>query len=165
MRYPQWIVPGARGDGRRASMSERSGSTAQWQVAVSSAVRGISGAAYRWSCSRPLRSGRPATFPVCAVSRSAPGTAPRLFAYSLMGLGAAGMLIGLLTGGPPMEDFTFSRATGGAVLMIALIPIYLASARLGKLFPGIPQDIVVAAIGSIMVVGQRAPRGLLLLFR
>ena len=64
-----------------------------------------------------------------------------------------------------MEDFTFSGATGGAVLVIALIPIYLASARLGKLFPGIPQDIVVAAIGSIMVVGQRAPRGLLLLFR
>ena len=79
--------------------------------------------------------------------------------------GAAVMLIDLLTDGPPMEDFTFSGATGGAVLVIALIPIYLASARLGKLFPGIPQDIVVAAIGSIMVVGQRAPRGLLLLFR
>ena len=64
-----------------------------------------------------------------------------------MGLGAAVMLIGLLTGGPPMEDFTFSGATGVAVLVIALIPIYLASARLGKLFPGIPEDIVVAAIG------------------
>ena len=70
-----------------------------------------------------------------------------------------------------MEYFTFSGATGGAVLVIALIPIYLASARLGKLFPGILQDIVVAAIGSIVVVGlafalmKRGPRGLLLLFR
>jgi hypothetical protein len=94
-----------------------------------------------------------------------PGTAPRLFAYSLMGLGAAVMLVGLLTDGPPMEDFTFSGATGGAVLVIALIPIYLASARLGKLFPGIPQDIVVATIGSVVVVGlafalmNLAPRG------
>jgi putative tricarboxylic transport membrane protein len=94
-----------------------------------------------------------------------PGTAPRLFAYCLMGLGAAVMLIGLLTEGPPMEDFTFSGTFGGAVLVIALIPIYLAATRLGKLFPGIPQDIVVATIGSVVVVGlalalmNLAPRG------
>ena len=94
-----------------------------------------------------------------------PGTAPRLFAYCLMGLGAAVMLVGLLSDGPPMEDFTFSGTFGGAVLVIALIPIYLAAARLGKLLPGIPQDIVVAAVGSVVVVGiafalmNLAPRG------
>jgi putative tricarboxylic transport membrane protein len=94
-----------------------------------------------------------------------PGTAPRLFAYCLMGLGAAVMLSGLFTDGPPLENFTFSGTFGGAVLVIALIPVYLASSRLGKLVPGLAQDIVVAAIGTIVVVvlafvlTRFAPRG------
>jgi putative tricarboxylic transport membrane protein len=94
-----------------------------------------------------------------------PGTAPRLFAYCLMALGAGVMLVGLLTDGPPMEEFTFSGTFGGAVLVIALIPIYMATARLGKLFPGVSPDVVVAAVGSIVVVvlafvlTKFAPRG------
>jgi putative tricarboxylic transport membrane protein len=94
-----------------------------------------------------------------------PGTAPRLFAYCLMGLGAWIMVVGLFTDGPPMERFTFSGTFGGAVLVIALIPIYLAAARFGKIVPGVSQDIVVAAVGTIVVVvlafalTNVAPRG------
>ena len=94
-----------------------------------------------------------------------PGTAPRLFAYSLMALGAGVMLVGLLTDGPPLEDFTFSGTFGGAVVVLSLVPIYMASAHFGKMIPGIPQDIVVAAIGSIVAVTlafvlmRFAPRG------
>ena len=64
-----------------------------------------------------------------------PGTAPRLFAYGLMALGFGVMLVGLLTDGPPMEDFTVSGTFGGAVLVIALIPIYYFAAGIGKLIP------------------------------
>lgn len=94
-----------------------------------------------------------------------PGTAPRMFAYVLMGLGAVIMLVGLLTDGPPMEQYTFSGTFGGAVLVIALIPIYLAATRIGHVLPHVPQDIVVASVGSIVVVGlafllvRVAPRG------
>ena len=53
-----------------------------------------------------------------------PGTAPRLFAYSLMALGVGVMLVGLLTDGEPLERFTFTGTFGGAALVISLIPIY-----------------------------------------
>ena len=94
-----------------------------------------------------------------------PGTAPRLFAYCLMALGAGVMLTGLLTDGPPMEQFTFSGTFGGAVLVLALIPIYFFATRIGKMVPGVSADIVVAAVGTVVVVvlafllTNVAPRG------
>jgi putative tricarboxylic transport membrane protein len=94
-----------------------------------------------------------------------PGTAPRLFAYGLMALGAGVMLVGLLTDGPPMEDFTFTGTFGGAVLVIALIPIYFFATRIGHLVPGVSQDIVVSAVGTLVSVvlafllTHVAPRG------
>jgi putative tricarboxylic transport membrane protein len=94
-----------------------------------------------------------------------PGTAPRLFAYTLMALGFGVMLIGLLTDGPPLERFTFSGTFGGAILVIALIPIYYFASRIGKWVPGVPPDIVVAAVGATVVVvlafllTNVAPRG------
>ena len=71
-----------------------------------------------------------------------------------------------------MEDLFSPSAErpGGAVLVIALIPCSRLSTA-GEAVPGIPQDIVVAAIGSIVAVGlafalmKRRPRCLLLLFR
>jgi len=94
-----------------------------------------------------------------------PGTAPRLFAYCLMALGAAVVLVGLLSDGPPLEPFTFSGTFGSAALVVALIPIYLAATQLGHLLPGVPQDVVVAGVGTVVVVGLAfalmniAPRG------
>jgi len=94
-----------------------------------------------------------------------PGTAPRLFAYTLMGLGFAVMLVGLLTDGPPIEKFTFSGTFGGAVLVLALIPIYFFATRIGKWVPGVAPDIVVAAVGTTTVIvlafllTNVAPRG------
>jgi hypothetical protein len=81
-----------------------------------------------------------------------PGTAPRLFAYCLIGVGAAVALVGLLTDGPPQEQFAFSGPLGGAVLIVALIPITYYSARIGHLVPGIAPDIIVAAAGAIVVL-------------
>jgi putative tricarboxylic transport membrane protein len=94
-----------------------------------------------------------------------PGTAPRMFAYCLMALGFGVMLVGLLTDGAPMEDFTFSGTFGGAVLVVALIPIYFFATRIGKLVPGVSADVVVAAVGTTVVVvlafllTKVAPRG------
>jgi putative tricarboxylic transport membrane protein len=94
-----------------------------------------------------------------------PGTAPRLFAYSLMALGVGVMLVGLLTDGEPLERFTFSGTFGGAALVISLIPIYFFASRIGKMVPGVPPDIVVAAVGATTVVvlafvlTNVAPRG------
>jgi putative tricarboxylic transport membrane protein len=94
-----------------------------------------------------------------------PGTAPRLFAYTLMALGFGVMLVGLLTDGEPLERFTFSGTFGGAALVIALIPIYYFASRIGKWVPGVPPDIVVAAVGATTVVvlafllTNVAPRG------
>jgi hypothetical protein len=94
-----------------------------------------------------------------------PGTAPRLFAYCLMAMGFGVMLIGFLTDGPPMEDFTFSGTFGGAVLVIALIPIYFFATQIGHLVPSVSHDIVVAAAGTLVVVvlafllTRFAPRG------
>ena len=65
-----------------------------------------------------------------------PGTAPRLFAYCLLGLGVAVALIGLLTDGPPSEPFSFCGPFGGAVLLVVLIPMTIYAARIGKSLPG-----------------------------
>lgn len=94
-----------------------------------------------------------------------PGTAPRLFAYSLMGLGFAVMAAGLLSDGPPAEQYMFSGTLGAVALVAALIPVNMLAARLGQLVPGIHRDIVVAAVGTIVVLGlaialrKVAPRG------
>jgi len=83
----------------------------------------------------------------------------------MMALGFCVMLVGLLTDGPPMEDYTFSGTFGGAVLVSALIPIYFFATRIGKLVPGVSADVVVAAVGTTVVVvlafllTKVAPRG------
>jgi putative tricarboxylic transport membrane protein len=94
-----------------------------------------------------------------------PGTAPRLFAWCLMALGVGVMLVGFFTDGPPMEDYTFSGTFGGAVLVVALIPIYFFAAQIAKVLPGVSADVVVAAVGTLTVVvlafvlTHVAPRG------
>jgi hypothetical protein len=94
-----------------------------------------------------------------------PGTAPRIFAYCLMALGAGIMLVGFFTDGPPLEPYTFTGTFGAAALTLALIPVYLLASRIGRLMPGVSQDVLVAAVGAIVVVGlavilmRWAPRG------
>jgi putative tricarboxylic transport membrane protein len=94
-----------------------------------------------------------------------PGTAPRLFAYGLMGLGVAVVLIGLLTDGPPEERFSMSGPLGGAVLVIILIPMTIYANRLGKLIPGIAPDVLLAVLETLVIIGlailvsRYAPRG------
>jgi len=94
-----------------------------------------------------------------------PGTAPRLFAYMLLGLGAVVALVGLLTDGPPSGEYSFSGPLGGAVLIIALIPITYYSNKIGRWVPGVAPDIAVAALGAIVVLAlaflleRFAPRG------
>jgi len=86
-----------------------------------------------------------------------PGTAPRLFAYMLLGLAVLIALVGLLTDGPPSGDFAFSGPLGGAVLVVALIPITYFSNKIGRWIPGLPPDIAVAALSAIVVVGLAFP--------
>jgi hypothetical protein len=94
-----------------------------------------------------------------------PGTAPRIFAYMLMGVGVVVALMGLVTDGPPEEKFAFSGPLGGAVLLVALIPITYYSKGLGHLIPGVAPDIVVAVLGAAVVLAlafvvvRFAPRG------
>ena len=94
-----------------------------------------------------------------------PGTAPRLFAYCLLGLGVVVALTGLLTDGPPSEPFSFSGPFGGAVLLAVLIPMTIYAARIGKSFPGMAPDVVLAVlevlvlIGLALVLTRFAPRG------
>jgi putative tricarboxylic transport membrane protein len=94
-----------------------------------------------------------------------PGTAPRMFAYGLMGLGAAVMLTGLLTNGPPEEPFSMSGPLGGLVLVAILIPMTIYANRIGKTIPGIAPDIVLAALETVVIialaiiVSRYAPRG------
>jgi hypothetical protein len=94
-----------------------------------------------------------------------PGTAPRLFAYCLLGLGVVVALIGLVTDGPPSEPYSFSGPVGGAVLLFVLVPMTIYAARLGKSFPGFAPDIVLAVlevvvlIGIALVLSRFAPRG------
>jgi len=94
-----------------------------------------------------------------------PGTAPRLFAYGLMGLGVAVILTGLLTDGPPEEPFSMSGPLGGAVLVIILIPMTMYANRLGKMIPGIAPDVLLAVLETLVIIGlailvsRYAPRG------
>jgi putative tricarboxylic transport membrane protein len=94
-----------------------------------------------------------------------PGTAPRMFAYCLLGLGIAVSLVGLLSDGAPAEQFALSGPFGGAVLLLVLIPLTLFSSRIGKVLPGVAADVVNAAITAIIIVVlafalmRIAPRG------
>ena len=94
-----------------------------------------------------------------------PGTAPRLFAYSLLGLGVAVSLVGLLVDGPPEEPHSFSGPVGGAVLLAVLIPITVYFSRFGRQIGGLPTELVLAAIEVpvllvlALVLTRYAPRG------
>jgi len=94
-----------------------------------------------------------------------PGTAPRMFAYCLLGLGVAVSLVGLLSDGEPPEQFANSGPFGAAVLLLALIPLSYFSTRISSILPGVAADVVFAAATAIVVVGlafplmRLAPRG------
>ena len=94
-----------------------------------------------------------------------PGTAPRMFAYTMIVLGVAVSAVGLFTDGPPEEPYAFSGPLGGGVLVAVLIPITYYSSRIGHLVPGIAPDIIVAAVGAAAVLSlafalmRVAPRG------
>jgi putative tricarboxylic transport membrane protein len=81
-----------------------------------------------------------------------PGTAPRMFAYCLLALGVAVALVGLVTDGPPAGEYSFSGPLGGAVLIVALIPITYYSNKIGRWVPGVAPDVAVAALGGIVVL-------------
>jgi putative tricarboxylic transport membrane protein len=94
-----------------------------------------------------------------------PGTAPRMFAYCLIATGVGVALMGLFSDGPPEEQFAFSGPIGGAVLVVALIPITYYASRIGHMVPGIAPDVIVAAVGAVVVLSlafvmvRVAPRG------
>jgi putative tricarboxylic transport membrane protein len=94
-----------------------------------------------------------------------PGTAPRLFAYSLLGLGVAVSLVGLLMDGPPEERHSFSGPFGGAVLLIVLIPVTVYFSRFGRQVGGFPTELVLAALevplllALALILVRYAPRG------
>jgi hypothetical protein len=94
-----------------------------------------------------------------------PGTAPRLFAYSLFGLSVGIAAIGLFTDGPSSGEYSFSGPIAGAAIIVALIPITYYSNRIGRSVPGLPPDIIVAALGASVVIllafimMRVAPRG------
>jgi putative tricarboxylic transport membrane protein len=94
-----------------------------------------------------------------------PGTAPRMFAYCLLGLGIAISLVGLLSDGEPSEPFAASGPFGGAVLLLVLIPLTIFSSRISKILPGVAADVVYAAVTAVIVVVlafvlmRIAPRG------
>ncbi|MEN3380997.1 MAG: putative tricarboxylic transport rane protein [Hyphomicrobiales bacterium] len=94
-----------------------------------------------------------------------PGTAPRMFAYCLLGLGVAVSLVGLLSDGEPPEQFANSGPFGAAVLLLVLIPLSYFSTRISSILPGVAADVVYAAATAIVVVGlafplmRFAPRG------
>jgi putative tricarboxylic transport membrane protein len=94
-----------------------------------------------------------------------PGTAPRLFAFGLMGVGALVALIGLLTDGPPTEPHSLSGPLGGAILLVVLIPMTIYASRVGKQIAGLPVDVVVAALEVVVllalaiVISRFCPRG------
>jgi putative tricarboxylic transport membrane protein len=98
-----------------------------------------------------------------------PGTAPRMFAYVLLALGVAIVLVGVLTDGAPLEQFTFAGPMFSALLLLALIPLNIFSSRISRLIPSIAADVVFAAVTGIVVVAlalvltRVAPRGPLLI--
>src|SRR6185369_9067804 len=57
-----------------------------------------------------------------------PGTAPRMFAYVLLALGAGIVLVGLLTDGAPLEQYTFAGPLGASLLLLVLLPLSLVIA-------------------------------------
>jgi putative tricarboxylic transport membrane protein len=98
-----------------------------------------------------------------------PGTAPRMFAYVLMALGAAISLVGVLTDGEPLEQFTFAGPIGASLLLLVLIPLNIFSSRISHLLPSIAPDVVLAFATGIVVVllafvlMRIAPRGPLMI--
>jgi putative tricarboxylic transport membrane protein len=94
-----------------------------------------------------------------------PGTAPRLFAYGLLGIAILISAMGLFTDGPQSGAYSFSGPIAGAVIIVALIPITYYSNRIGRSVTGVAPDIVVAALGASVVIGLAfllkaiAPRG------
>jgi hypothetical protein len=95
-----------------------------------------------------------------------PGTAPRMFAYCLLGLGVIVAAIGLLSDGEALEPNSFSGPFAGALLLLVLIPMTIYAARIGKSLPGgIAPDVVLALlevlvlIGLALVISRFAARG------
>jgi putative tricarboxylic transport membrane protein len=94
-----------------------------------------------------------------------PGTAPRMFAYCLLGLGVAVSLVGLFSDGEPPEQFANSGPFGASVLLLVLIPLSFFSTRISGILPGVAADVVYAAVTAVVVVGlafplmRIAPRG------
>jgi hypothetical protein len=82
-----------------------------------------------------------------------PGTAPRMFAWSLLALGAAISLVGLLTDGPPSEQFGISGPLSGAVLVVACLTCAYFSARISKFLPFLPADVAYASVTAIVILG------------
>src|SRR6185436_13787779 len=64
-----------------------------------------------------------------------PGTAPRMFAYVLLALGAGIVLVGLLTEGGPLEPFTFAGPLTASLLLLVLIPLSIFSSRISQTLP------------------------------
>jgi TIR domain-containing protein len=81
-----------------------------------------------------------------------PGTAPRIFAYCLLGLGVAILLVGLLAHGEPTERFAFSGPAGAALLLLVLIPLNIFSARISRTLPAVSADVVFAAVSATVVL-------------
>jgi len=98
-----------------------------------------------------------------------PGTAPRMFAYVLLALGAGIVLVGILTDGAPLEQFTFAGPLSGSLLLLVLIPLNIFSVRISHMLPNVAADVVFAAASGIAVVvlslvlTRIAPRGPLLI--
>jgi len=98
-----------------------------------------------------------------------PGTAPRMFAYVLLALGAAISLVGVLSDGGPLERFTFAGPLSGSLLLLVLIPLNIFSTRISKLLPAVAADVVFAGATGIVVVllafvlMRIAPRGPLMI--
>ena len=81
-----------------------------------------------------------------------PGTAPRMFAYVLLALGAGIVLVGLLTDGAPLEQYTFAGPLGASLLLLVLIPLNIFSIRISHMLPGVAADVVFAAATGVSVV-------------
>ena len=98
-----------------------------------------------------------------------PGTAPRMFAYVLLALGAGIVLVGLLTAGAPLEQYTFAGPLGASLLLLVLIPLSIFSSRISHLLPGVAADVVFAAATGVtvlllaFVLMRIAPRGPLMI--
>lgn len=94
-----------------------------------------------------------------------PGTAPRMFAWVLIGLGAVICLVGLFTDGPHAEQYAVSGPLSGAVVVVACLLLSFFSARVTHLVPLLPADIVIAVVQAVVMLAlailltKVAPRG------